>query len=122
MSPFEKARAVYSKEANARSFEADLQLHFEFGFVFSTTEFFVMGRPVDSTADKEMILNPAFQFRRAEADCWMVWLASGDLAKAWRILPYPLKWMAFERRNDLRFVELARIQNLSRIDSELLNP
>lgn len=112
MSPYEQARAVYFKEPCARTFEADLALHLEFGFVFSTPKFFIIGRPVKRDAPHGLILDPSFSFVRRECDCWHIHLAAGDLEAAWSILPWPLPWLAFERRNDLRFIPADRIHRL----------
>lgn len=112
MSPLHEAMSVYQKEPCVRTFQEDLWLHLEFGFVFSTPAFFIMGRPVDKDAPHGLILDPSYQFKREECDCWHVYLAAGDLGRAWSILPWPLGWMSFERKNELRFVETERIRCL----------
>src|SRR6185436_18250051 len=98
MLPFEQAKAVYSKEPCRRSFETDLALHFEFGFVFSTPRFFCMGRPVQRSAPHGLILDPSYTFKPEECDTWLVWLMAGDVSAAWSVLPWPLPWLCFERR------------------------
>ncbi len=111
-SPYEQAREVYGKEPCVRTFGADLALHMEFGFVFSTPAFFIMGRPVKKDAPHGLILDPSFAFVRRECDCWHVHLAAGDLAQAWDILPWPLPWLAIERKNSLRCQPAHRIRRL----------
>ena len=103
MTPYEKARQVYNLEPCVRTFEHDTFLHLMNGFVFSTPDFFVMGRGVKSKADPRMIVNPEFNFGRELQDCWHVYLMAGDMSKAWGILPYPLPMFSLERRNELRF-------------------
>jgi hypothetical protein len=112
MSPIEQAMAVYQKEACARTFDEDLHLHLEHGFVFSTPEFFIMGRPVKSTEEPKYIVNPVIYFTD-DCDCWHIYLMAGDCSKAWDIMPYPLPLFSFERRNELRFYPMERIRRLS---------
>lgn len=103
MSPYEKAKGVWLREACARTFDEDLRLHLVGGFVFSTPDFFVMGRGVNSKADPRLIVNPAVSFGRELQDAWHVYLMAGNMAKAWDILPYPLPMFSLERKNELRF-------------------
>jgi hypothetical protein len=112
LTPFDEAKAVYAREPSVRTFEADLALHFEFGYVFATPRFFIMGRPVKKDAPHGLILDPSYVFERGECDCWLVWLAAGDLGAAWSALPYELPWLAFERKNSLRFQPAHRIRRL----------
>lgn len=113
MNPFEKAQEVYRREPCARTFDEDLFLHLKHGFVFSTPEYFIMGRAVDRNADPVLIVNPRCTFGRDEANAWMIYLMAGDPSKAWSIMPWPLGWFGFERRNDLRWYQAERIRRLS---------
>ena len=113
MTPFEQARSVYENEACARTFDQDLLLHYLHGFVFSTPDYFIMGRPVDRHADSAAIVNPAHTFARAKMNCWHIYLMAGDCAAAWAIMPWPLGWFSFERRNELRFYPAERIRRLT---------
>lgn len=113
MTPYEQAREVYAKEPCARTFEVDLRHHLLAGFVFSTPEFFIMGRPVIKGSNRDWIVNPEYRFARKDCDCWHVYLMAGNPSAAWSIMPWPLPWFSFERRNDLRFYESPRIQRLS---------
>lgn len=110
MTPYEKALEVYHREPCARTFAEDLALHFLHGFVFSTPDYFVMGRPVKSDAPHYQIVNPGFHWDREECDCWHVYLMAGDMAEAWGVLPYPLSLISIERRNEIRFYKLADIE------------
>jgi len=112
-SPYEQARAVYAREPSVRTFEEDLALHLEFGFVFSTPAFFIMGRPVRKDAPHGLILDPTYTFACRERDCWHVYCAAGDLGAAWSILPWSLPWLSFERKNELHFQRADRIRRLS---------
>jgi hypothetical protein len=114
VSPREEVEALYRREPCARTFEQDLALHHQFGVVFDQPDYFVMGRPVRKDADPALIVNPAYVFLHQVCDCWMVYAFAGDLSKAWEVLPFHLKWFAFERKNELRIYEAADIYRLSR--------
>lgn len=113
MIPLEQAMAVYTSEPCRRTFNEDLISHLMNGFVFSTPEYFIMGRPVISTATYEQITDPDHAFPREQCDCWHIHLMAGDTRPAWAIMPWPLALFSFERRNDLRFYPVERIRKLS---------
>ena len=100
MTPYDQARAVYARETCARTFDEDLRLHLKFGYVFSTPDLFVMGRPVRKDAGYDQITDPRVQF--SEPDTWWVYLASGDIKNLCSLLPYPLSSIGWERDNVLR--------------------
>lgn len=112
MTPREQAALVYTKEPCARTFAEDMQLHLQNGFVFDHADFFVMGRPVFSKCPREMLVDPRVRFTRDICDAWMIYLMAGDCAKAWSIMPWPLPRFVFERKNELRVYDSARIQRL----------
>lgn len=101
MTPIDEARAVYLREPCRRTFEVDLELHLQNGYVFSTPKLFLMGRPVLRIANPEDIVNPAFIFEHYDA--WLIYLAAGDFREFFRFEPFPLKWYGWERENMLRF-------------------
>lgn len=107
---YARAIEVYATEKCARTFAEDLSLHLHFGFVHSTPDYFIMGRPVLKAAPIEQIVNCRHIFTGITCDCWHVYLACGDIARAWEVLPWPLPWISFERKNELRFHELERIR------------
>ena len=115
MTPVELAAKVYEQEPCARPFTEDLHWHLINGFVFSTPDFFIMGRPVPLTADHSLILNPAWVFPPELCNTWFVYLMAGNYQKAWSILPWELPYFAWERKNELRFYSLASIRRLSGI-------
>jgi hypothetical protein len=117
MTPFEQAIAIYDSEPCFRTFDEDLRLHLRHGFVFSTPEFFVMGRPtpapwVDDGAIDSMICDPAVTWPKHSQQCWHVHVMAGDMAKAWGILPWPLPYVSFQRKNELRFYRLDALRRL----------
>lgn len=76
MTPVEQAALVYSREWCASTFREDLEAHLITGYVHSTPEAFVMVRPVSSTADESLILDPWHRFEREECDACPIWLAT----------------------------------------------
>ncbi len=110
MTPYEKALEVYHREPCARTFGEDLALHLMHGFVFSTPEYFVMGRPVKSEAHRSLVVNPGFTWDRQDCDCWHVYLMAGDMGQAWKCLPWRLPLISLERRNELRFYKLTDVE------------
>lgn len=108
MTPVEKAAAVYEREPCARTFKEDLEAHLLHGYVFSTPEFFLMGRPVIRGAIYSLIVNPWHVFD--DPDCWHVYLFAGDLSKVYAAIPYPLPFISFERKNKLRVFPVEQIR------------
>jgi hypothetical protein len=115
-SPVELAAAVYSREECGASFREDLEAHLLNGYVHSTPTAFVMARPVRSSADEALILDPWHSFPREEQDAWLVVLAASDLASLLPLFPHPLPFIGWEKRNRLRFSgfvsTLARLQKV----------
>ncbi len=104
-SPIEEAAAIYEREPCKRTFQEDLASHLLGGYVFSSPDLFLMGRPIDSDAPYEQITDPCYKFDRCNS--WLVYLAvcrrTSFLDKLFRYEPYPLPFIGFERRNKLRF-------------------
>jgi hypothetical protein len=92
---------VYATEKCARTFQEDLTLHLLHGYVFSTPEVFIMGRPVRRNAEHRLITDPTVEF--FDPDCWLVHLAAGDIRQFFRYEPYSLPWLCWQRANKLRF-------------------
>lgn len=113
VSPFHRAQIVYTQESCKRDFWTDLHLHLTQGFVFSTPDAFIMGRPVDRHAESWMVVNPAIEFENPDA--WLIYLAAtsdetkSPLETFLKYEPYPLPWYGWERNNVLRFYERGRI-------------
>jgi hypothetical protein len=97
MSPYERMCEQYTLHPQACAFTTYLDWHSRHGFVFITPDFFCMGRPVVRSAKPEEICDPTHLFHVEQCDCWYVHAASGDMRKMWRILPWELPWIAFER-------------------------
>ena len=99
MTPYEIARQWYEDHPQPFTFSHYLIENALHGFVFITPDFFIMGYP--------------------KPDCWHVVFASGDLSKAWSILPYHLPYISFERvrdgKLDLTVMPIERMRKLSEI-------
>jgi|GEM_PF-1336530 len=89
MTPVEQAKALLG----ADWLEA-LEAHLLHGFVFSTPEAFLMGRPVPRAAE---IRDPWQTWPRAECDAWFVWVGVGRAVGLLSLMPYPLPWIGWHR-------------------------
>ena len=69
------------------------------------------GRPVDSRARYDLIVNPAFKF--SEADAFWIYFASGNLIDLMRFLPQGYTLIGFERGNVPRFWPVERFRRLA---------
>ena len=120
MTPLDRIAEFYRANPQEESFEYYLNWHLENGFVFSTPQFFVMGRAIKKYANEAATLHGIENFavwERAEQNCWYVHAMAGDIEKAWSVLPYPLGFVAFERIREgkrcLTVMPTERIRSLS---------
>lgn len=100
MTPFEEMAQWYANHPTEQSFAWYVDWHLKHGFVFSTPEFFVLGRPVLRAAGEARICEPTHLFNPDDCDCWYLHALAGDMGKVWGIMPWPLGWIAFERTRD----------------------
>jgi hypothetical protein len=92
MSPIDRAALAFVK--HGVDFAAALERNYQGGFVFSTPDFFIMGREVDGG--------------------WFIEAMAGDMDKAWSILPYELSRIGFERfDNNLRWHPIETLRRLT---------
>jgi hypothetical protein len=94
---------VYEREPCARTFREDVEAHLLNGYVFSTPEYFVLARPVDSSAPDALVVNPWHAFPAECCDAWLLYLVAGRMDAAWRLFPYHLPKIGVERKNVLRY-------------------
>ena len=93
MSPWDRIVTTYASKGV--DLGAALDVNLQFGFVFSTPDFFIMGRPM--------------------GDTWFIEAMAGDMSRAWDILPYPLPYIAWQRfDNVLRKAPLSVVKRLTR--------
>lgn len=115
MTAFETARQLYEAAGyGAADLLADLEWHASNGYVLATPCEFALARPVALGWGREVIA------RHAEAglsgfeltlplDCWHITVAVGEMRTLLDQLPYPLRYLSYERR------EVFRVRNLSKI-------
>src|ERR1043165_6791482 len=89
MTPVERAKSLLGSD-----WLDALEAHLLNGFVFSTPEAFLMGRPVPRGAE---LLDPWQSWPREECDAWFVWIGVGRAARLLSLMPYPLPWVGWER-------------------------
>lgn len=109
--PFDAAARVYETEDCAATFEHDLMAHFENGYVHSTPEYFIMGRPVNKDAPGYELYDITHTPPREQQNAWLVWLYSGSITHALRQMPYRLPWVVFQRKNELRVYPMDRFES-----------
>ena len=115
-SPFAKIEAQYAAHPREEPFVNYLLHYHRHGFVFSRPDFFAMGRPVIRAALPHLILDPKVQFKSEECDCWYVMAAAGNMARMWRIMPWPLEWFSWTRLHDpLAELTFVRTETLIRL-------
>ena len=121
MTPIDRIREKYQLHPQEQPFEFYLNWHLAHGFVYSTPDFFIMGRPTHlilgldewnkMACDIDTACEPKLE------NGWYVHAMAGNISKVWSILPYELPYVAFERvRNntlDLTVIPLDRIRRLS---------
>ena len=118
MSPYERIAAEYAARPRQQTFSWYVVWHCLHGFVFSTPDFFVMGRPINKGYCERNGV-PLYAATGDEADTWYLHSFAGDMAKSWSILPYPLPYIAWERMRDgrleLTVVKFERIRAMSQL-------
>lgn len=119
--PYEQTLADWERRPRDWPLRHYEDLHKARGFVFATPEFYVMGRPVRKYAPLEQILDIEHNFAFPSCDTWYIFQMTGDVAKAWAVLPWSLPWVCFVRDNDptseLRFYETHRLMRLSGVEA-----
>lgn len=94
MSPWERIVERYDRSEDAELLAAQLDQNLQHGFVFSTPDFFIMGREVEGS--------------------WFIEAMAGDMSAAWGILPYDLPTITFRRfDNNLRSYPLSVVKRLT---------
>ena len=113
MSPYEQAKALYETQHGWKLSDYIDWYGANGGYVMSSPEFFLMGRPVFHWAPEHITL--PYRFDVELCDCWYVHVFAGDFSAIWRHVPYFLPWIAFDRqlsgqRKELRFWRTEAIQ------------
>lgn len=115
MTPAQQIAEQYRRFPQPRPFLVDVAAHLETGFVFSTPDHFIMGRPVDRFAGHDKIADPYHQFGKDEANTWFVYAFAGSSVNFLTYIPFPLRWVTWSRRNKpLRFYALDKINETIR--------
>ena len=126
MSPYELMLEFYGRHAPAVDFRTHVEWHFKHGFVYSTPDYFVMGRPVNHEASAEEITNPEKRWKEEECDCWYVHAMCGCVWKAFQIMPWRMPWIAWERlekpEKGLIMMREVRIRSMFSVKQTTDNP
>lgn len=109
----EQVQALYRlmpEMAGGRSFEQDLALHVQHGYVWSSPRAIVMARLVHSSWPFADFADLTRTAPESDADTWFVYLAAGDLAEFFRVMPFAKDFVCFYRRRSPRFHLLEPLQ------------
>jgi hypothetical protein len=116
MSPYERIAAEYAAHPRQQTFSYYYLWHCLHGFAFATPDFCIFGRAIHKGYCERNGV-PLYVATGAEADCWYIHGFSGDMSKAWSILPYRLPYIAWERMREgklcLTVVTLERIRAMT---------
>jgi len=112
MSAFSDAQALYDGE--------DLQRIMSFcahhGFVYADNECFLCAYPCASSAietQSQQVNEIQSKKELDNADCWYVYIASGDIKRAFSVIR-PLKYVAYRRMDErFRILDFKRMRRLA---------
>ena len=88
-----------------------LDLHFLHGYVYSTPDYFAMGRPVDKEVVRDDLIDPRVTSPKERQNCWFIYYVSGNMVKAFDNLPFFLPYCLFERKGILKFYKLEKLKH-----------
>lgn len=91
-----------------------IEQHERNGIVIDEPDCFMLARPVRRIWDERRIIDPSqsFVMTVGQADMWHVWVAVGSLGELLDRAPYPLPFLSWERKNQLRISRFQKIQCL----------
>ena len=119
MSPYETIAQKYFDHPQEAPFGDYVEWHLQYGFVYSTPEYFVMGKNCRRLAPSNEIVDCEHVFDASDSDCWYVFAMAGNVSKAFSSMPFPLPYIAFERiidnKRELRLYKTEDLQRLAEI-------
>jgi hypothetical protein len=117
LSPIDECHRVFREKGV--DFPALLELHYRHGYVVSTPEVFVMGRPVERDALPEEIRDPAFNIWN-HPDAWWFHGFWGNPHVLWRMMPFDLPYVGWEKFDmNLRFYPLADLRRFTNAEKAM---
>lgn len=119
ITPYERMEQAYKQHAEDGYLQWLIQCHALNGFVFIRPDLFLIGRPVTRSADTQSIIDPRYKFDWGKCDAWYVHACSGNMARAFELMPFQLPFIAMERlpprKSVLRFYRTERIGSILNI-------
>jgi hypothetical protein len=112
LTPIERVELLYETHDCVRTFGEDLRAHLANGIIICAPDFFAMGRAISREGTWEEIHDPWFRFPREVQDAWYIYVFAGRVNTCLQFIPFPLRWMAWERvgKNQLRFLDFNRFK------------
>ena len=116
MTPYQTMVQKYIDVPQEAPFGEYVEWHLQNGFVYSTPEYFVMGKNCRRLAPPNEIVDCEHVFDASDSDCWYVFAMAGNVSKAFSSMPFPLPYIAFERIIDTqRELRLYKTEDLQRL-------
>jgi hypothetical protein len=108
-----QAYALY--EGRDRTFHEDLAAFIHTGRVYITPTCVLFAKAVPSSVKQH---GPWDLWEEAQCDCWLIWLAAGDLGEFFRYAPFPLPWICWARRwGPLKWHAWERVRHLVEVET-----
>lgn len=107
--PFTSAANWHLANCPGVPFREVIEAHCQTGRVFVSPALFLLARPIRVDWEDPDIINPWLSAPVDEADAWHIWLFAGDPSAIAPIVPHPLPYVTFHRRDALRVHSFADI-------------
>lgn len=117
MTPYQTMVQKYIDVPQEAPFGEYVEWHLQNGFVYSTPDYFIMGKNCRKLAPPNEIADCEHIFNKEDSDCWYIFAMAGNIGKAFNCMPFTLPWVAFERiidnKRELRFYKTEDLQRLA---------
>jgi len=87
-----------------------VDLHFMFGYVQATPDYFIMGRPVNKEAPHQDLVDIRITYNEHKQNSWFIYFLSGDMNKALDNIPFYLPYCTFEHKGSLKSYSLDKFK------------
>jgi hypothetical protein len=106
-SPAQEAYDFYGEDL----FYQILDMHLLFGYVDSTPDYFVMGKPVPHTIAYDDMIDISKTYPIEDCDAWCVYFYAGDMSKIIERIPFYLPYVVFERKGNTKIYLLEKLKH-----------
>lgn len=117
MTPYETLAADWLARPRSVTLEEQELRYKRVGFVFSTHQFYAMGRAVVRGMPDEQIRDPYVSWSLDACDAWYVAEMCGDMRALWSIMPWRLPFIGWCSAKDplqeVRFYPICQLERLT---------